>query len=64
MFDGRSKNVIKYFSFQNSFLYGLYFILRTYKILNLDAITNKINKNDEKMVIQDVKNWTIWISKN
>ena len=31
---------------------------------NLDTITNKNNKDDKKMVIQNVNNWVIWIKKN
>ena len=34
-------------------------------MFNLDAITNKNNKDDDKkMAIQNVNNWTIWIRKN
>ena len=34
-------------------------------MFNLDAITNKNNKDDDKkMDIQNVNNWTIWIRKN
>ena len=34
-------------------------------MFNLDAITNKNNKDDDKkMATQNVNNWTLWIRKN
>ena len=34
-------------------------------MFNLDAITNKNNKDgDKKMALQNVNSWTIWIRKN
>ena len=46
------KYLIEFFCIpKKSFLYALYFILTTYKhtnMFNLDVITNKNNKDDEK----------------